>query len=539
MKLILSLAILFSFLGCSDVKLQKRQEELANVQSEGTFCTQSPSVTTGKTKFMFVIDKSGSNGSTDPNNLKRAKNLEKFFNGPDTAPRKLNSGIEWGFIEFSGDTATAYINEGGDGRKPIFVGVPDNEAAMSQALQKLRGPDGGSTPYKAALALTKKAIQDDVTKHPGEASSYVIFFMSDGMPTDYGFEGPAGPEAFRDVDELVNMLPGQITFSTAYYGPFDPEAAEGLRIMAEHGHGKFVDTNQTDDFTIDDLLVGGPRADTYIVGKLLVFNINSAICLDNSIGTDSDGDGLCDLDEERVTGTDPRKRFSFSTGYSDYFHYMALLAKTVLPVCTDRSDEDFDLLTACEESLMYNSRPSGTTKNKADPKNPDTDFDGFIDGIEYFFLHNKSAALDNLNIFKSFDGESINAGEQIHQHRNPLYNDSRLPISDLYDTRADFVGYNAVGQSCYRFRQDFLKTYPTKAVSPENSLGFHTAHKDYENVVLFYFIQVLERDPAGPGIYVFSHQKVTGNPSTARSLGRQSGLQINQGIFTSYIVPQQ
>jgi hypothetical protein len=187
----------------------RKGEVIANVQSSGYFCTQSPSVSFGKTKFLFVIDKSGSNADTDPNNQKRADNIENFFNGPAGSPRKNNPGIEWGFIEFSGDTAEAYINEGGDVRKPIFVGVPDNVAAMDNALIQLRQADDGTTPYKAALSLAKKAIQDDITKHPTEQSMYVIFFMSDGQPTDYGFEGPPTEETFRDVDDLVNTVPGR------------------------------------------------------------------------------------------------------------------------------------------------------------------------------------------------------------------------------------------------------------------------------------------------------------------------------------------
>jgi hypothetical protein len=100
------------------------------------------------------------------------------------------------------------------------------------------------------------------------------------------------------------------------------------------------------------------------------------------------------------------------------------------------------------------------------------------------------------------------------------------------------MGYNELGQSCYKFRQDNLKTYATKAVSSQNSIGPHLAHGELENVVLFYFIQVLERDPAGPGIYVYSYQKLTGNPNTAKTLGKKSGLQIDQGVFNSYVVPE-
>ncbi|MDZ4677091.1 MAG: hypothetical protein SGI74_06225 [Oligoflexia bacterium] len=535
--LVFVVSVGFAF-GCSDARLAK-QIQAASVKSEGYFCTQAPQISNGITKFMFVIDKSGSNVDTDPGNAKRADNIERFFNSPASSPRRDNPNIAWGYIAFAGSSATAFINDGND-QNPTFVGVPNNIAAMNNALALQRGPDNDLTPYRAAIALTKKAIINDQALHPNETHNYVVFFVSDGRPTDYGAEGPAGADAFSDVDDLVNTIPGKITFSTAYYGAFDPATADGLKQMAEHGHGKFVDTNAMPDFEIDDLLNNaGAHADTYQVNKILVYNLNSAVCLDKKrISLDSDADGLCDDDETYTTKTDPQNRFSKGDGYGDYFHYISKVTGGSLPVCYDRTDEDFDLLTACEELYMYNEHPTGTKLNRADAKNPDTDFDWFIDGIEYLMLKNRSSALDMFNVFKSYDGEPVNAGEQITQHRNPLFYDYNMAPTEMYDTRIEFDKYNDQGQSCYRFKQDNLKLFHTKSVSAQNSLGPLYAHKEWDNTVLIYYIQSLEKDPTGAGYYAYSVQTLSGNPGTIKRLGRDSGLQVRDGTFTLYQIPE-
>ncbi len=187
---------------------------------------------------------------------------------------------------------------------------------------------------------------------------------------------------------------------------------------------------------------------------------------------------------------------------------------------------------------MYNGHPTGTKLTRADAKNPDTDYDWFIDGIEYLMLKNRSSALDMFNIFKSYDGEPVNAGEQIMQHRNPLFYDFNMPPTDMYDTRIEFHKYNELGQSCYRFNQDNLKVYHTKGVSEQNTLGSMFAHKEWDNTVMVYFIQSLEKDPNGAGVYAYNVQTLSGNPGTIKKLGKASGLQVRDGMFTLYQIPE-
>jgi hypothetical protein len=334
--------------------------------------------------------------------------------------------------------------------------------------------------------------------------------------------------------------PGRVFLSTAYYGPPDALAAGGLERMADRGRGKFADLNVTKDFGINDLLVAGPSGEAYKMRSFMVYNVNSAICFDGSIGVDSDGDGLCDEDEKRLGSPfDPANRFSFGDGYSDYFHWYAkFVSKETLYPCNDRSDEDHDLLTACEESYMYNSRPTGTDRITADPKNFDTDMDRMIDGIEYFMLHDKSAPLDANNLYRSYDGETENAYMQIGLHKNPLYPDAQLRVPDIYDTTVIPLGPNGGGQTCYKFKQDSLKTFATLPVTAAHALGPEFAHPPYGNTVLVYYIETPERDPNGPGIYMYSLQTLTGTKNAIGSAGLANTLQINDRVFKQYRVPQ-
>jgi len=521
-----------SFLvSCSDARLLKPREKITNIASVGSFCTQPPDTSTVFTKFLFVIDKSGSNSSgngfsngTDPDNRKRADNIEKFW-----IPRQTNPFIKWGYVVFNGDFGSkAYI--GPNDGKAGFSGIPDD---MQNAISRQRSEaDTNGTPYKAALGMAKQAIRDDIKEHPEEDSNYLVFFMSDGYPTDYNGQGPPGPEAFADVQDLINIYPGKIRFSAAYYGPEDVGASEGMKKMAEVGQGKFVDLNQTDDFEIDDLLVGGASGETYVIkpGSFIVYNTNSSICFDNAMGLDSDGDGLCDKDE--VTLGVPyaiNNRFSFGDGYGDYIHYAAKLAKENLIACNDRTDQDNDLLTLCEESYMKNMAPTGTKLTSTDRVNPDTDSDGIGDGIEYFMLHQKSVGLDMFNLFRNFDTEFFNAGDQIRAHRNPLFPDDKIPAENYYDTKIDFTGFNSQGQSCYNFSQANLQVFKTSNLSSANALNDQHAHPTNGNVVMVSFIQTLQRDPSAPGVYVYSFQTLDANS--------KAGLTINDKIFKFYKVP--
>lgn len=528
------------FTGCSNARLHYLESPSLTLSQSGEFCTSASELENGYVKYLFVVDKSESNYNsdylngrgTDADGSRRIQPIRKFFEEHQD-PKYF-----WGYIAFS-TQARAYINGGAD-TDPIFVNKesnPDSVVQMNAALaRQLSEKDGGGTGYLNALDLAKRAIQRDIQLNPTQNNQYVVFHITDGLPSDGPLkEGPPADVHFKKVEELLQVRAGAIRLSTAYYGPTNvPGAVEGLAEMAKRGNGKFVDMNKNPDFEFDDLLVPGSTVPYRLKNfySFLVYNLNSAVCWNQQYGLDSDSDGMCDEDEEYLAAHgynfDSKNRFSSGDGYGDYFHYVALMTRTPLNPCSDRSDEDFDLLTKCEETYVKNSN-SHFDRMDADPKNADTDGDGTIDGIETLVLKNRSAAVDETNLFKHYDSDPLNALEQILTHRNPLHPDFHKNPEELYDTNLLFKGMSDRGQHCYSVSQNYLKTYASKAVLAQDTLA-ELAHGENENVILISFQEVPEDKPEAGGNYRFSFHRVN-HDSMAKNLS------FSESEFRTYIMP--
>lgn len=544
--------LLMGFVNCSDIRLAPLPPEPVNAASLGEFCVAEPQDIVRLTKFLFVIDKSGSNASgngaldptpTDPGAVKRGNAIENFYN--DNID---NEYLRWGLITFQDPGTRPVITDGTD---PIFT---DDETQIRDGINFVRtGPDAGGTPYGAALALAQRAIERDVRDYPQEDNTYYVFFISDGVPTDVTTEA-AVRSAVRSV---VNVRPGKVILSTGYYtgNLAVPTAVSMLRAMAEEGGGVFKDFQANPDLDINDLIVAGPSREPWIIKRtnVMVYNTSSAICEDGRFDTDSDSDGLCDRDElaydgrRNRTGTifrfDPTKRYSNSgtlANYSDYFAWRSLKFEESLPICSlmnGKMDEDFDGLNECEERAINNPNPSnpwGYRLTTSDPKNPDSDGDTFIDMIETFAIRSTRGAyaLDMLNVLGFMDSEPISAGDQLRQHRNPQMPDSGAPS---YDTFVTPTGINAQGQACYRFQQTKLQLHSTRATASGQVLPQHV-HRANENVVLLYYIQTPQSDPNGRGVFRYSYQKLTFDPSRLPLDGYGAGLKLDN--FETYTIPE-
>lgn len=509
-----------SLLGCSDVRLIPPEERPVVVQSTGKFCISDPDEVKKYTKFLFVVDKSGSNSGTDPGAAKRAGNIRRFI-----AENRDKDYYRYALIVFSGATSTSLIND--NSGRPEFT---ENENKALKATEELKSGDGGSTPYRAAISLARSVIVGDAEKHPHENSIYMVFFISDGVPTD----GSEGAELKRQVNDLRGSVSRKVFVSTAFYGGSGGAAESRLQDMANAGKGKYINFDRQTNWDFNELVVK-PDFEPWQLKTMMVYNINAGYCIDGSIDTDSDGDGMCDKDELRYVeqGFDPQNRFSFGDGYGDYFHWLRVQHKKDLPECDDRSDEDRDLLTFCEEEFIENESPNAPPELMyGDPKNPDTDRDGIIDGIEtfVFFTRTRAYAMDPNNLSSvQYDFEE-QAGEQIYQHRNPLVRD------------ADQVAYDSeywpiVGNSwtdtrtCYGFKMNTLPLYNTLEVIPENTLP-GLAHKARENIVLVYYLQTYQNSPNGDAIYMHSFQNVKKNDLLTDSI---AGIKVDDEVFSPYV----
>lgn len=502
-----------------------------------------PDKITKYNKVLFVVDKSGSNATVnglgnDPNNIKRADSIEIFLNKKRDDPF-----YKWGYIVFGVDQnkSQAWINEDGNLSQGKF-GTPEE---MDQALRLQRGvPDNGCTPYLGGLQLAKITIQKDLEDHPDEDSVYNVFFMSDGFPNDANSaQGCASTTTVSDnpndpyikaVTDLRSLSPDKIFLSAAYYAEAanDPgrRAAEGLSFMAKAGGGNFVDLRGNGTINFDAIQTGSLPIPLRIK-RMFVVNLNSGFCDDGTVDVDSDADGICDKDElaynskfsarlaamGKSGGFDPANRNSLDGSYSDLFTYMYRVVPNGvgLPDCINAdSDVDFDLLNTCEEFVMQDTTANGPTpqwtlampKGGTEVKNPDSDGDGFLDGLEWLTFGIRSSPVNYQSLFQPFAGGLT--GEQIiREHRNPK--NPQVYGSGQYDGNLVYTGLDVDGNHTYRYDQRQLALYRTLAVGQNKVSGMpHLAHEADENVILAYYIAVPDNEPNGRGTLYYSFHKL-------------------------------
>ena len=531
-KLILLLFVI-TLSGCVDVKLipGKTSEGISipSKKDDNVFCITDPVKESGSTKMIFVVDVSGSNGQNDADGSKRADSIDKFVR-----TLSVEGSYQYGLITFAGGSTSVIKDNDGN---PGFT-YDLNE--FYKATQTIRdNPAGGGTNYLPAIAMTKRAIKNDINRFPDERSSYVVFFISDGRPNDKGSISKI-VDLIGDVDITIDGR--KIYLSAAFYGGESRDAINRLEEMAKEGGGGFVNFENGETWDLSQLIVQ-PDVVPWKIKEFLVYNLNAGFCLDGRVGVDSDADGMCDRDEIDMNDLyakelrdegkffDPANRFSFGDGYGDFFHWLRFKypGKSLLP-CQDRSDEDFDLLTKCEENEIENRSAADGTPTTGDPKVFDTDRDGVLDGIEtYVYFASQSsgktsrytAALDSDNLQDNPDGEE-NALSQIKQHRNPWFPDSE---TKAYDTRLTPL-FNSPTGDCYMFQQLVLPVYKTLEVEAGNTLP-GLEHAAGENSVMVYYIQVLQPEPDSVGILKHSVQKIDWGPLSP-------GLQVKEGIFDEY-----
>lgn len=520
---------------CGDIRVSPAEEMKLNVKTDALVCTEDPLVIGRYSKIMFIIDKSGSNNDTDPDlqNGRRITAIRDFFE-----KNKSNKYIKWGFINFNQNGAQSYIPDQ-EGPDRIFT---TDTALFEQAMAQFSAEaDAGGTPYRAALQLTTSAVREEIKADnaAGITANFNLIFITDGVPTDY----TSDDQFHSDVEALAALSPGNIHFSTVYYGPEDAAAQNRLRKAAEKGLGNYQDTNTDPLLKIDDLLVGGTSNEPYVIKNFVVYNMNSAPCDDGSMGGDSDADGLCDKDEEkynkqfandpekkaRMGGKtfDPANRNSFNPYINDGIYYRHIVFnENVNKDCSVDKDGDFDLINDCEEKFMFNKDAQGPTvtwTNEMLKKNKnayedyfDSDGDGLLDGLEFIFFRNaggKSTPMNFNNIFDRSNGYQMDY--LFNNHMNPLNPAS----TNGYGIQFFRVEPNGTGQNCYSYHQNELPLYFTKPVSAFQASGsVDLAHVENENVVLIYYIQTPEYSPNSRGFLRFSFQKLVKDKNTAQDI---------------------
>lgn len=194
------------------------------------------------TKLLFVIDKSGSNATTDPQG-RRAEALLRLHR-----EHKTNTCVKWGVTVFQDPGTRSLIHQT---QQPALVSGGNTQ--IRQAIVALRkDPDQGATPVRAALLLARNTIAIDIQKYPNQVNKYLVLFITDGIPTD----GTNAESLKQMVAEIQNLAaPGLVKVSSGYYGdPNNGSAINFASSIANIGNGKFVNFNYN-PFDYEHLIV--------------------------------------------------------------------------------------------------------------------------------------------------------------------------------------------------------------------------------------------------------------------------------------------
>lgn len=450
---------------CGDVNIE-RDTTMSAGAIGGSFCAQKSDSIKSRLKFVFVMDRSGSNQvryttdnppqtlpGTDPLGNLRFNPLMDFIRGYAADPN-----VYWSMVNFS--SSANVVGSGFTSDSNAFFNTVQQQKNNTQTL------DTGWTDYLKALAAAQKLIQDDITKakdaYPLVASTYVVFFISDGAPIIDG-------NVMQDQTKINSTVAGLLALKSQnptlveavrvntgfYYTDSNPdaEARNRLNQMAQNGYGEYLEFGggASIDFTRYAALVRKQKFDV----KEIWFVNTSVVWEGNQLMLDSDSDGLSDKAEAEL-GSNPNLADSDGNGVSDAVEFKLFGKPCKDPKCSKAGansfvqcnnlpkdatgaylDRDGDGLNDCEETLLG-----------SDPVNFDTNNDYLPDGLA--FRYGLSLLPNAHDLYLDPDSDGVDNYTEIKngtplQYRNSGVNN--LMYGQLYlnkDSATDV-------QSCYSF----------------------------------------------------------------------------------------
>ncbi|HLE13023.1 MAG: hypothetical protein A2504_17590 [Bdellovibrionales bacterium RIFOXYD12_FULL_39_22] len=407
------------FFGCKNSEQLKELEPLrvhdyGKTKVDVNFCTTPANQVKTYLKFIFVLDKSGSNQrrilditgdgvpdsgaeviGTDPEGSRRYAPIVGFL---ESIPE--DDSIFYSLVDFS--TAASVVSAGLS--HPSYSTFSNNKAAFADLINtqwsNTATGDSGATNYTAAVAAVKAWIQSDITAAKTAAeiisSYYVIFFVSDGAPWI-----PSGaltiqqtlPEIQYSIDSLKSLTESNpewidsVQVHTGYYfSPYidlvtglpvtgdDPDARLRLSDMAARSSGEFLEfaSGQQIDFTkfsIPERNLKNSLKDILVINRSTLWD-------KGEIFADSDGDGLSDQ-WEGLHSSSSATGDSDADGLSDFVEYR--LTNGVSATSRSRScgvhlttnDADGDTLNDCEEYMLQTALFGGVVTYQSFDSNND------------------------------------------------------------------------------------------------------------------------------------------------------------------------
>lgn len=377
---------------------------------KGDFCTQEAESVKANLKFIFVMDKSGSNqtvpasGSlparpgTDPDGARRYVPLRMFTDSFSADPSVFFSLVN---LSTTASTLQSFTNN-----VDRFRTLLNTEYANGSPT------DTGWTNFQSALERVKSIIAADITAAKNAptvvASSYVVMFISDGAPVTGSSNGVNEVQSKTDLTNLVKSIVAQqedakmyvdsIQIHTGYYfgETEDPVATEYMRDLAAAGWGDFYRFSSGNLISYSQFALP-TRKVKHVFRDVFLEDLNT-VWNNGELQWDSDSDGISDMEEARL-GSNPQKDDSDNNFISDGVElfafgkpcesptcavegakvlsacnaYKAAASAPTIPLVRGRVDTDKDFLNSCEEQLVL----------KSDPINFDTNDDWIPDGLAF------------------------------------------------------------------------------------------------------------------------------------------------------------
>lgn len=506
LSLFLFTIILVGYQNCSDFKLERFQQESYSVSKISTdFCTTPAEQIKSKLKFLFVLDRSGSNcqrfvpqpgggfqnyPGTDPQGIRRFPQISTFVTNYTSSDPTLTY---YSLLNFSTDPQTnnmqAYTND-----KTTFLNRIQNEYAPY-----LQGncQDDGWTNYDDTLLQVKRQVEQDIQAAKNDhdrngapivSTNYIIFFVSDGSPwvIDPEDSSQAALQPLDMIHSDVNLLMSLrdnaayqdyidgITLNTAFYTTYtidatipdlvasDNLAEQYLSSMAQWGMGTYLKVldGQAIDFT---KFVIPQKLNHYILKDIWLTDTNTVWETDgfgkSYLALDTDGDGLSD-ERETQFGSNINLKDSDGNGVNDFIEYRLNGKPCRTNGC---SGPVMSVPSQCSGYRLPTTPPSMKDTDLDDVNDceelllgtrvddPDTNKDNIPDGLAYKFkievVNSSNAASSDRDFDGVSDYQEVKLNSPIDVN-NATVPDLRTTSFTLRQTS------HSETQDCYSFKVD-------------------------------------------------------------------------------------
>jgi hypothetical protein len=447
------------------------------------FCTTPANQVKSRLKFIFVIDKSGSNKeadpsipnstASDPDGNKRYMPIKAFIDSNPEPENSEDKSVLFSLVNFSSEAKIVLKNGKQFMQKTDFKNLIESEHHPAGSLNGLPF-DEGATNYMDALKNTKSLIDSDIEAARKEAaitgevvsSYYIVFFVSDGFPmvnqkAQNTQDILLSIQGIKSLEDKEKSYVDAIQVNTAYYyqSAPDPTASSLLESMAlpsaGAGESLVFGAGEQIDFSKFSVPVRKVR---HILKDVFVTNINTLWDNDHIL-RDSDADSLPDSKEISL-GSDPKDPDSDKNGVPDGVEYIALGRPCKNVSCASVGHEEFpqcDAIVEGRDSDVDHDGLSNCSEKILGAKWDD--FDSNEDWIPELLAFNSNIGFlpGTIDVNLDSDKDGIRTYDEVKEFTPPNFDNNHLLDMPRYNYSLVKVSQDDV-QDCYKLRVDGIST---------------------------------------------------------------------------------